>query len=753
MKNNKTSFFYKLKISLGICLLAVFLMLSGGTVKSEKVNDNNYRTADEILVKFKGDDKTSVVKLADSKDFYTVLDSFNKRSEVEYAEPNFLYKASIIPNDTYYNKQWYLEKIKAPEAWDETSETKDIVIAILDSGVQIDHPDLKNNIWVNADEAPNNGIDDDKNGFIDDYNGWDFVNSTADPNPKFNEGFTEAGVLHGTIVAGIAAASGNNSVGISGATWKAKIMPLKVLGDAGEGNTVNVTKAVDYAVVNGADVINFSFVGNGFSEGLDDAIRRAYNAGIILVAAAGNEQDGEQGHSLDDVPMYPVCHDGNTGENMVIGVAATDTVDQKASFSYYGFNCIDIAAPGLSIYGTTVYSSSHDFEGDYFNKYYDGYWAGTSMATPMVSAAAALIEATNPQLGRDAVVNTLLNSSDNINRLNQNYLGQLGSGRLNLYAAVLEAKRLLSKKSVKLLLAPNSNYVSLIKTTDENGKGGAGFNAFEDSFLGGASVASGDVNNDGQAEIIIGAGFGGGPHVRIFDQAGNILSQFFAYGESFRGGANVASCDIDKDGQAEIVTGAGFGGGPHIRIFNQAGKIRGQFFAYDKNFRGGVNVACGDVDGDGENEIVTGAGNTGGPQVRIFNKSGKIERQFFAYDKNFRGGVKIALGDIDGGARNKKMEIITAPGLGGGPHVRIFDNYGNVRGQFFAYNNNFRGGVNVAAGDIDGDGLDEIITGAGPGGAPHVRVFESDSALLGSFFAYPASFNGGVNVGVIGIGE
>jgi len=184
-------------------------------------------------------------------------------------------------------------------------------------------------------------------------------------------------------------------------------------------------------------------------------------------------------------------------------------------------------------------------------------------------------------------------------------------------------------------------------------------------------------------------------------------------------------------------------------LFDNYGDVKGQFFAYDKNFRGGVNVACGDVDGDGRNEIVTGPGETGGPQVRIFNTSGDVEGQFFAYNNNFRGGIRVAVGDMDGGARNKKVEIITAPGVNGGPHIRIFDNFANVKNQFFAYNKNFKGGVDIASGDIDNDGLDEIITGAGPGGASHVRVFELNGELLGSFYAYEKDFEGGVNVGFI----
>lgn len=710
---------------------------------------NKSMNADEIIVKFKDSKEVSLIKIARQADFESILKSYNDNLNIKYAEPNFLYNASIIPSDTYYNKQWYLQKIKAPDAWNEIREASGKVIAILDSGIDANHPDLKDNIWRNGKEIPGNNIDDDKNGFIDDVNGWDFVNGVASPAPKFKNGFTEAGILHGTIVAGVAAASGNNAAGISGVAWRAQLMPLKVLDDKGEGNTLNVVRAVDYAIANGADVINFSFVGTGYSQTLDNAIKRAHDAGIIIVAAAGNEQDEGDGYSLDETPMYPACHDGAAGENRVIGVAATDTVDQKTNFSSFGFKCVDIAAPGLSIFSTSFYAPTYYVDGKPFNNYYDGYWSGTSMAAPMVSAAVVLIEETNPALNKKEVVDILLDSADNINRLNPSYLNQLGKGRLNLAAAANNAKAAKGAKTFKLIAAPYSKSAGVIKIMDREGKPEQQFFAYADSFLGGVNITSGDTSGDGSKEIITAAGPGGGPQIRIFDVNGGLKGQFFAYNFSYRYGVNVAACDINRDGMDEIITGLGFGGQPQVKIFDSRGNEKASFFAYPSAFRGGVNVACGDVDGDGENEIVTGAGKGGGPQVRIFRPSGYVEGQFLAYSSAFRGGVNVAVGDTDGGARGNKKEIITAAGPGGGPHIKIFDNRAGLKKQFFAYASNFSGGVAVAAGDADKDGLAEIITGAGPGGTPHVRVFEPDGKVIGSFYAYDDKFSGGVNVGAI----
>lgn len=176
------------------------------------------------------------------------------------------------------------------------------------------------------------------------------------------------------------------------------------------------------------------------------------------------------------------------------------------------------------------------------------------------------------------------------------------------------------------------------------------------NFSGSFSIASGDVDGDKKEEIITGAGIGGGPQVLIFDINGKIKSNFMAYDKNFRGGVNIASGDIDNDGKAEIITGAGLGGGPHVRVFDNKGKIKANFMAYDSNFHGGVNVAVGDIDGDGQNEIVTGAGQGGGPQVRVFNGLGQVKYSFMAYDKNYHQGIFVAASDINS---DGKDEILT----------------------------------------------------------------------------------------------
>jgi len=746
MKIKVTSFFVVCSIG---CSLAFYFLLSAHYLASG--NQTNDYVADEILVKFKDSAEPVTVKLAKSQDFLARLNYYQKLPNVEYAEPNYTYQASIIPSDTYFTNQWYLQKIKAPQAWNNVRESPDIVIAILDSGVQINHPDLQNNIWVNKKEIAGNGIDDDKNGFIDDVNGWDFVNNVPDPSPKFQPGFTLDGIMHGTIIAGIMAASGNNAAGIAGITWKAKIMPLKVLDDKGEGSASNVIKAIDYAVANGANIINLSFVGFGYSRSLDDAIKRAYDADVIVVAAGGNEVGQGEGYNLSQTPMYPVCLDGS-GQNRVIGVAATDTMDQKAVFSSFG-SCIDIAAPGVSVYSTVVYSPTNYIGGQSFNKYYDGYWSGTSVAVPMVSGALALLESANPSLSRDGIVNTLLDSSDNITLLNPSYPGQLGRGRLDVAAAVESALGGLKNKTEKLIVGPMAGKSSLVKITDQDGKELKEFYAYDANFKGGVSFASGDLNNDGQEEIITAPGPGGGPHIKIFNLNGELVGQFMAFNSNFRGGVKIAATDVNHDGKDEIIAVQATAGNSEIRIFKGNGQFLGSFYAYDSKFKGGLNIATGDVDGDGEAEIVTGLDAGKIPEVRIFKAIGVLQGQFLAYPKSFRGGVRVSVAKTQIGSGRGRAQIITAPGQGGGPNLEIFDNKGKLLAHWFAYNSNFHGGVNLAKADVDNDGLDEIITAAGPGGAPHVRVFKADGRIVGSFYAYEETFNGGVNAGSITISK
>ncbi|MBX7105914.1 MAG: VCBS repeat-containing protein, partial [Gemmataceae bacterium] len=218
----------------------------------------------------------------------------------------------------------------------------------------------------------------------------------------------------------------------------------------------------------------------------------------------------------------------------------------------------------------------------------------------------------------------------------------------------------------------------------------------------------------------------------------------------FQGGVRTAVGDVTGDGIPDIITAPGFGGGPHIKVFDGAtGAVVAEFFAYAASFTGGVYVAVGDVNGDGVGEIITGAGETGGPHVKIFTATGGLVREFFAYAASFTGGVRVAAGDINGDGFD---DIITGAGPGGGPHVKVFSGQAGqgVLKEFFAYAASFTGGVFVAAGDVDGDMLADIVTGGG--GNAQVQAFRgTDLTLLYASYAYGSTFTGGTRVGVLDV--
>jgi len=644
----------------------------------------------ELLVRLKGGQK--IYKVSVNPLFIKLIEkTLFSLPLVDYVEVNYSFQAAFMPTDSFYSQQWYLNKIRAPQAWDFVrGGSQDIVIAVLDTGVDIDHPDLKENIWLNKEEIRGDGVDNDNNGYIDDLHGWDFVRNVPDPRPKFDEDYNESGIHHGTLVAGIASGVGNNKQGVVGLAWGSKIMPLRVLNSQGTGSVEHVIRAVRYAVNNGAKVINLSFVGTSKSFFLAEALRDAWRKGVIVVAAAGNETIN-QPVNLNKNPNYPICLDKNDNENFIIGVAAVDDADHKALFSDFGSMCVDVSAPGTRIYGILTYNPNYEN----YREYYGGYWSGTSIATPIVSGLAALTWSVNPLFTQKQIQDFILSQADNIDSFNPGMEGELGSGRVNAYATINYAYS-------QLGTLHQSHY------------------------------------------IITGAGPGGGPHVRVFDSAGLPVSGFFAYDDAFRGGVQVAAGDLKGDGIDEIITGAGPGGGPHVRVFDINGYAQAGFFAYDDAFRGGVQVAAGDVDGDGIDEIVTAPGPNGNSNVKVFDIEGNVKADFFAYDKNFQGKVNVAVGDVDGDGID---EIITGAGPGGGPHVRVFDGQGNVKFHFFAFNKNFLGGVNVAVGDVDGDGQNEILASVASEASAYIRVFDSKLLLLRlQFLSYSKDFYYGVNV-------
>ncbi len=420
-----------LVVAFGTVALAVILPLFRSSAAPRQIQSRNkFRSAPdfvpgEILVRFREDaakskdselrittngrqvnvhferllprELVSGVRLArvPAQDTLAVIEQLRARPDVLYAEPNYILRKTTLPNDPRFNEQWGLQStsnpnadIDAPQAWDTTTGSSNVVVGVIDEGIDISHPDLAANIWTNPGETAGNNVDDDGNGFVDDIHGWDFANN--DNTVYDGPGTTPEGDpidAHGTHVAGVIGAVGNNGVGISGVNWQVRMLPMKFLGPNG-GTTANVLRAYDYARsllqawqtsggTRGANirVLNNSYGGRGQSQLALDAIRALSDAGILFVASAGNES-----RDNDRFPVYPASYNVPN----VVSVGAIDSSGLPASgFSNYGVRSVDLVAPGSQILSTTPNDTYTEA-------------TGTSASAPHATGTAALICAAFP---------------------------------------------------------------------------------------------------------------------------------------------------------------------------------------------------------------------------------------------------------------------------------------------------------------------------------------------------------------------
>ncbi|MCS6904478.1 MAG: S8 family serine peptidase [Bacteroidia bacterium] len=327
---------------------------------------------------------------------------------IEHVEGIPIYRLFSQPNDIHPT-QWGLSRINALGAWTQTTGRSKVVVAIVDDAVKITHQDLRDVIYRNPNEIPNNGIDDDQNGYIDDINGWDAGDNDNNPNPPIRA--RDMIFSHGTHCAGIAGATTNNGKGIASIGHNISILPVKAADDNSSGTGISDGYlGVQYAIIAGADVISMSWGGAASSQAIQDLFNYANSIGIVLVAAAGNNNQNQR--------IFPCAY------NHVICVASTDFSDRKSDFSNYG-TWVDVSAPGEYIYSTVA---THDSA--YF--YYDG----TSMATPLVAGLCALMKSYNPSLTPAQIESCLKSTADNIDNINPNFRGLLGAGRINASAAI-----------------------------------------------------------------------------------------------------------------------------------------------------------------------------------------------------------------------------------------------------------------------------------------------------------------------------
>lgn len=368
-----------------------------------------------------GLNRVFVLQVSESTDIENLARTLRKNPAVEYAEPDYVLPADVAPNDPRYNQQQHLPQIKAVEAWEVVTGSRAVVVAIIDTGTDWDHPDLAANIWNNADEIID-GIDNDNNGFVDDVRGWDFVDNATNVAPG------EDGLLadndpmdfngHGTHTAGIAGAVTNNGVGIAAISYNVSVMPLRIgwhnTSGNGVGTSSGMSQAFVYAADNGAHVASLSFSN---SAPVIDGAYYAFLNDVVVVASAGN------GNAAPSSALP------NT--SFAVSVAALDDRDRKASYSSYG-EVVTVSAPGGDQPGGRVGILS-----TYFNDAYASI-SGTSMATPLTAGLAALVRSQHPSWTAPQTIFQVVETADNVDALNPSYVGALGTGRINALRAVTE---------------------------------------------------------------------------------------------------------------------------------------------------------------------------------------------------------------------------------------------------------------------------------------------------------------------------
>ncbi len=423
----------KRMITVSLLVALLITLMSGKPAGMTQVETRRFRPGG-VLVKFKEGTSATAVQAALSRQGLSIkreiphlgikslavpsgqelaiAEDMRRNPSVEYAELDYLASVAIIPSDPRWNNQWAPTKIGAPAAWEITMGSEEIIIAVIDTGVKLDHPDLAAKIWANPGEIPANGLDDDQNGKVDDVHGWHFYHhcSNSDCLPAEDNDLQDDNG-HGTHVAGIAAAETDNEIGIAGISWGAQLMPVKVLDEYGDGWYSDVIAGIVYATDNGADIINLSLGGEERSEALQEAVNYSHAEGVLLIAATGNT-----GGSV----FYPAAGD------YMLGVGATDVNDVRPGFSNYGPG-IDVVAPGVSIYSTWPRL--------------DGYWhkSGTSMAAPHVAGLAALIWSVRPDLSNDRVAWVISETARDLGAPGWDEF--YGWGRIDAHQALLSASR------------------------------------------------------------------------------------------------------------------------------------------------------------------------------------------------------------------------------------------------------------------------------------------------------------------------
>ncbi|MFZ5365125.1 MAG: S8 family serine peptidase [Patescibacteria group bacterium] len=632
--------------------------------------------------------------------------------------------------DPLVDEQWYLDRIDAQGAWTITAGDRDVIVAVLDTGVDITHPDLAGNIWVNADEWGGDGVDNDKNGYIDDINGYDFYYDYFQPTPELSFGYDEF-VHHGTIVAGIIAAV-QNGQGMQGVASHIRIMPIKVLDEFGYGDTYALAQAIDYAVANGADIINLSLESYDDPVVVFEALNRAAEKNVITVAASGNGWFGE-GVDLDADPVYPICYDSQSPNVLVVGVGATDFDNNPSVFSNFGGDCVDVSAPGEGILGTKIHSIAESID-DYYGADNDG----TSFSAAIVSGVIALMKSLNRSLTNEQILSALTETADFVPISYYMTDGDMGKGIINAHSAL---KYILQKYGASdsrwpwnILVSAQSGGNGELMILDKSLAVSKTIKPYGNDFKNGFAVELFDVNGDGNNEYVVGPAAGQPPILRALSLSENILASKLIFEPDFFGGINLGKIK-NQFGENNIVVCSGPGRRTEVLIANDNAEKLYSFFPFDDN--AGCMADAGDLDGDGVDEIVVSSlqNNT----IKIYDQEPRLLNKFVAYDSAYRG-VNISVADLN---QDGQSEILAGP-VSGLPLVRVFNQDGQSTISFMA--SGFIGGVKVKATNYNESEDLELAVSPQPGQPGSLRIFDLLGKLKAEVDVFGHEFSGGLNI-------
>jgi subtilisin family serine protease len=657
------------------------------------------------------------VKLPEGLSLTEGMDYYKLFSDVEYVQPNYYYHLLATPNDPQFTATglYGLGKISAPAAWDITTGSSSIVVADIDTGMRYTHQDLAPNAWVNAGEIPGNGVDDDGNGFADDVNGWDFFFNDSNP-------IDDAGG-HGTHTAGTIGARGNNALNVAGVNWNVKIMPIKIYSpNGGDSTSAMLVNAYTYIAMmknRGVNIVatNNSYGGCGEACGYDQATKDALDAmgeaGIINVFAAGNDNINN-----DTTPGYPVSYTSPS----IIGVASSTSTDAKSSFSSFGVQTVDLAAPGSGVLST--FNSSNTSTATL---------SGTSMATPHVTGAVALLASSNPGLSAASLKASLLNNVDVL--ANWNGLVKTG-GRLNVFKAI-------QNPTVCTFTATSPVSVPAAGTsTSSNVLAPVNCDYAVKSNVNWITINTGNPGSGNGSFTFTVAANSGAPRsgtIKVGDQVVTVNQSVLTAVNQNK------VLDFDGDGKTDFAAIQNTGGGMTWHIWRStAGYTTFTFGVFDQD-----NPVPADYDGDGKADVAVWRGGTAGQQgyfyiinssngsitISAWGSSGDDPRMVQDFDADGKAdltvvrkaggvlnwyvlGTSIGLriyqfgtdadlplrGDYDGDGKADPAVYRLDSGVPANTFFALNSTTGNLQAVTFGTSSTDK----IVTGDLDGDGKTEV---------------------------------------------